>query len=515
MVLRYVVSKINQINLIFITLCRNKNKFIGSKKMDRKYKSICLSIIRVIAFALLNITAFHASAQNLTVTIHLRGVFESKISLKPLTGTKAIKTIAEVQGIKNGETAKILVLKENLPGEFVLRFDYKEKPESAPYPSEKYIFINNQDLELWVSPIYCNNADSTWFQPGERENGAFVSFSKENARKKEKLGLLQQFLASYDDTKSKFYKEGIKEYEQRRLAYNQWLEKQVIKDKLLFVSSMYRFNYLPKITWEGTEKDRLVSVINHYFDGIDFNDPIITKTSQLNDWMNNYVNLYGQMATTIALRDSLFPAAAKTSIEKAKQGHPLLYGWMVDYFYKGFESNSIQEGMKVLQPYLDDPNCLTTKRLEIEKRLKGMETLVAGSRAPDISLKETGGSLFELYNFNPPEKYILLLFWSADCSHCMETVYALYPWQQNPEIKKKVSVVAVSLDETETEIKAWEQKSKDLPGWKQLRADEGVRSKVANDYFILATPVMVLMETRTKQIISMPNTLTELVPFIK
>ena len=469
----------------------------------------------LLAFVVLHVSIFYASAQNLTLTIHLRGASESKISLMPITGTKAIKPIVEVQGIKDGETAKILVPEENLPGEFVLRFDYKEKPESTPYPSEKYIFINSQDLELWVSPMYCNNADSTWFQPGERENTAFVSFSKENAGKKEKLGLLQQFLANYDDTKSKFYQQGIEEYERRRQAYNEWLDSQVIKGKILFVSSMFRFNYLPKITWEGTENDRLVSVINHYFDGIDFNDPIITKTSQLNDWMNRYVNLYGQMATTVALRDSLFPAAAKTSIEKTKKGHPLVYGWMVDYFYKGFESNNIQPGMKVLQPYLEDPNCLTTKRLEIEKRLKGMETLVPGSKAPDILLNEISGGLFELYNYKPRAKYILLLFWSADCSHCVETVNALVPWYNKAEVEKNVSLIAFSLDESETEVKAWEQKIKELTGWKHLRAEEGVRSKVANDYFILATPVMVLVDSKTKAIIGLPDSVNELAGYIK
>jgi hypothetical protein len=61
------------------------------------------------------------------------------------------------------------MVKSSLPGEFVLRFDYKENKESTPYPSEKYIFINNQDLELWVRPQYCNNADSTWFQPDEKK----------------------------------------------------------------------------------------------------------------------------------------------------------------------------------------------------------------------------------------------------------------------------------------------------------------------------------------------------------
>ncbi len=43
------------------------------------------------------------------------------------------------------------------------------------------------------------------------------------------------------------------------------------------------------------------SLINHYFDGIDFNDSLIIKTSDINKWMDNYVNLYGQLSTTVAL----------------------------------------------------------------------------------------------------------------------------------------------------------------------------------------------------------------------
>jgi thioredoxin-related protein len=475
----------------------------------------------LISFVLCNFLQFilpialFAQIQAAGITIHLRNVSESKISLLSLSGSNPSKSVAEVRGIKNGETAKLQVPKESLPGEFVLRFDYKEKKESTPYPSEKYIFINNQDLELWVSPMQCNNPDSTWFQKGEKENAAFVLFSKENRLRKEKLGLLQQFLMNYDDTKSKFYKQGIEEYEKRRKTYNLWIDSIVKADKALFVSSMYRFQYVPKVLWQGTEKDRMLSVINHYFDGIDFNDPILIKTTQLNEWMNNYVNLYGQMATTVALRDSLIPEAAKTAIGKAKQGHPLVYGWMVDYFYRGFESNNIPEGMKVLEPFLDDPNCLTSKRIEIERRLKGMETLVVGSAAPDFDLKEINGILFSLDNFKPSTNYILLLFWSADCSHCVETVNAIYPWLQLSDTRQKVSVVAVSLDETETEIKTWEQKTGHLEGWKHLLAEEGVRSKVANDYFILATPVMVLVDSKTRNIVALPNTLNELMKAIK
>ena len=483
--------------------------------MTKHFSGTGFKIIIAVFLWLAPVSLILAQSKDVNLTIHLRGVSESKISLMGLSGTKAFKTIVEVQGVKNGETATLKVPAEHLPGEFVLRFDYKEKKESTPYPSEKNIIINDQDIELWVSPMQANNPDSTWMQKGERENAAFVLFMKENGRQKEKLGLLQQFLANYDDTKSKFYQQGIDEYEKRREAYNQWLADRVKHDRKLFISSLYRFQYVPEVPWKGTEKERAFSVISHYFDGIDFNDPVIIKTSQLNEFMNSYVNLHMQLAKTTALRDSLVTSAAHAAVEKAKQGNPIVYGWMVDYFFKGFESNNLPEGMKVLQQYLDDPNCLTSKRMEIERRLKGMETLVKGSKAADIELKDSLGNLFKLYDFNPSSPYILLLFWSADCSHCAETVKVLYPWLAESEIKQKVSVVAISLDETETEIKAWEQKIVTLNGWKHLRAADGVRSKVANDYFILATPVMIVLDATTKAIVATPATPDELKSFIR
>lgn len=210
------------------------------------------------------------------------------------------------------------------------------------------------------------------------------------------------------------------------------------------------------------------------------------------------------------MRDSIISKAATTAIEKSKKGSPIVYGWMVDYFYKGFEANNIPAGMKALEPYLADPNCLTSKRMEIERRLTGMETLVSGTIAPEIMMSEANGNLFVLSSYNPDTKYILLLFWSADCQHCLETVVSLYPWQQTPEQQQKVSVVAVSLDETETEVQAWNLKIKEFSSWKHIRAAEGIRSKIANDYFVLATPVMILIDTKTKEIISLPESVNEL-----
>ncbi|MCX6270470.1 MAG: thioredoxin-like domain-containing protein [Bacteroidetes bacterium] len=476
-----------------------------------------LSKLIVITGFLWQTSLFPGKAQpnDVGITIHLRGVYESNISLLSLTGSKIFKPIAEVQGVKNGETTQILVSQENLPGEFVLRFDYKEKETSTPYPSEKHIFISDQDLELWASPMYCNNADSTWFQKGERENATLLEFLKENGRKKEKLGLLQNFLMKYDDTGSKFYEEGIKEYKQRRQSYNQWLKTREQQDNQLFISKLYCFQYIPEIPWKGTETDRINNLINHYFDGFDFKNSLIIKTSELNKWMENYVNLYGKLSTTTALRDSLLPLAGKTAIEKAREGHPLVYGWMVDYFYRGYETNGLTAGMKILEPYLNDSGCLTSKRQEITRRLKGMQTLVAGSIAPNITLKDSDGNNFELGTLQTPCRYILVLFWSAGCSHCVEMTDILYKWQQQPEIQQKMTVLAISLDETDLEKKAWDQKILEIKGWKHILAEGGVRSKVASDYLILAIPSMILIDAKTKQIVAMPDTLKELMVAIK
>ncbi len=481
--------------------------------MPVSVKGLILGIIISAYFLLPGKVA--AQSRGVLLTIHLRGVYNSDISLLALTPAHTFKPILEVKGILNGQSAQLVILKDYLPGEFVIRFDYRETDASAPYPSEKYIFAYDQDLVLQVSPMYCNNADSTYFQDDERENTAFSGFSQENALQKEKLGLLQNFLMSYDDTGSDFYLEGIKEYEKRRQEFNSWLAKRAELDKALFVSNVYVFQFIPEIPWAGTETDRLNSLIDHYFDGTDFKDSLMIRTSDINKWMDNYVNLYGQQVTTMDIRDSLFSLAGITAIDKAKTGHPKVYGWMVDYFYRGYETNGIDAGIKILEPYLDDPNCLTSKRQEIIRRLQGIETLVPGSKAPDISMTDPQGGPFALYEYGTGSKYILIYFWSADCEHCAQMTASLYPWQQEEDIRNKLMVLAISLDETETELAAWKEKMAQFQGWKHLNAPEGVRSKVASDYFILATPVMVLLDAASKEIVAMPLTMEELKAAVK
>ncbi len=451
-----------------------------------------------------------AQQKDVVISVNLRGVHESKISIMPLSGRDAYKNISLLNSIHPGDVARLKVPSDYLPGEFVIRFDYKERAESTPYPAEKQVLLYNQDIELWVHPIYSNNPDSTWFQKDERENSAYQRFAAENAAHRKMMGLLQEFLMGYDDPSSSFYKKGKKEFEKRRKAHNQWIARQKEADKNLFAAGLYGFEYVPSIDFRGEEMERKQSLIDHYFDGIDFTNPLVVRAARMKSWMDTYVNLHGGLATSEDMLDSLFTSAGIRAIEKAKTGDPHVYGWMVDYFFKGYESFDFQKGLAMLEPYLQDPNCLTEKRQAIEKRLKGMQTLVPGAEAPDFDVPMANGDTLSFHQFNTSKPYKLVIFWSASCGHCKELMTKLYPFYSESENEKRLEVFALTIDESPEEVKTWETAIEKLQGWHHIRPYGGVNSLEANNYFILSTPVMALVDSKTNQIVEMIPTVDRL-----
>lgn len=73
-----------------------------------------------------------------------------------------------------------------------------------------------------------------------------------------------------------------------------------------------------------------------------------------------------------------------------------------------------------------------------------------------------------------------------------------------------MEVFALSLDYTDTEIKAWEDMKLKLDGWKHSRPAGGINSPEAKAYYILATPVLILVDSKTNKIVALPNSAEEL-----
>ena len=139
-----------------------------------------------------------------------------------------------------------------------------------------------------------------------------------------------------------------------------------------------------------------------------------------------------------------------------------------------------------------------------------MKTLIPGSIAPDFLFTGDAGEDVNFHNYHKGKPYKLLLFWSADCPHCFEMVNKLNRWYQLPENNRKVEILAVSLDETDTEVAEWRQAIVHLPGFKHILTEGGINSVEANSYFILATPVMVLVDATTNAIVSLPESVEQM-----
>lgn len=485
-------SKYN--NLMILAMCRIVSIFINSSRIT------VAAVVFIFSFSFM----YAQDTSEIKVSVKIRGVYDSKITLTPFDGRKAINPVGVVGDVLNGETGVITVPQKYLPGEFVLRLDYRSKESDYPYPSEKYIYIYKQDIFLNINPPYINNTDSTVFEKTETENNAYLKFTAENAAKRKQLDLLKQFLMGYDDTKSKFFIRGTKEFEKRRKIYNAWLKDEAKKYSFLYISKTFMFQHIPSVSWNGTEKERTAGLLDKYFEGIDFSDTLITRLRELSTFMSAYVGLYGAQATTVEMRDSLFTRAGSVACESASKGHPKVYGWMVDYFFAGYETYNIQMGIKMLQKHIDNPSCLTLKKQQIVKRLDGMKKLVAGSVVPDFSIPINDSTNFNLYSYKTSAPFKMILFWSAACEHCQQLVASLKEWYAVPANKAKLDIIAVSLDDSEADVATWKNKITELHGWTHLITDGGVNSKIANDYFLLSTPVMFVLDSKTNIIKAAP-----------
>ena len=167
----------------------------------------------------------------------------------------------------------------------------------------------------------------------------------------------------------------------------------------------------------------------------------------MNEFMSAYLGLFQPYYTSEEMRDSMIAYAARMACEKASYGHPKMYGWMVDYFYTGFETYNIVPGLKMLQQHVNNPRCLTSRKREITTRLEGMKRMKPGIQAPNVTVKDTADRT-RVINFSRGKMdFHLLVFYDSDCGHCSRLLEELQQWYKMPENSAWMDIYSVSLDE--------------------------------------------------------------------
>lgn len=441
------------------------------------------------------------------LTVQLRGVYDAKVSVSAYSKGKYQAPFSETPDVTG--TVQVSIPGECLPGQFLLRMDYRKKAEDQPYPAEFVFFMNNHDLELKLNPLNLR-PDSIDFG-NDDENPVYYGFLKGNEERRQQLILLEQVLAGYDSPGSQFYKIAKEEFERRRVSYNKWISQQKVQYKGLFVNRLFAFHKVIPLRWDVPVEQQLKEQALHYFDEINLDDELLVKTQAFDDFLNSYVAMFGRHVRNEAERDSMFTQAGRIACSRAAQGHPKVYGWVVDYFYSGYETYAISSGMKMLEQHIKNPNCLTSKKQEIVRRLEGMEKLVEGAVAPSFEAELANGMQVRFNGISKDKTYGLLVFYESDCSHCKELLQGMKTWYEKPESSVWFDVISIAVDDDQEKWKKYHQQQNYK--WTDVWAPGGINSKISNDYYILSTPVMYLVDKQMK-VLGMPKSVIEIEKFL-
>ncbi|MBL4830260.1 MAG: redoxin domain-containing protein [Aliivibrio sp.] len=449
------------------------------------------------------------NAQQRKLKIELRGVYDSNITLTPFNGIRFAQPLIELKNVKAKQSVLLNIHDSLLPGEFLITYNYRKLHTDQPYPAEQQLYLNKEDIEIHANPLYLRG-DSLIFI-NDIENTLWNTFVNKRAQSMSQISLLEQLLQGYSDKDAPVWLAAKKEWNKQQKNNNKWIDDMQAQNSELYVSKLFAFSKLPDIDWTATPKEQLNNTIENYFKNIDVNDTLLLRSRQMNQFMGAYMGIFGQISTSIELRDSLFARAGELACQVASKGHPKVYGWFVDYFYKGYESYNITKGMQVLEKHLQNPNCLTSKRMEIARRLEGIAKLVPGAKAPKLTVKNAMNQDVVL-NWNTDDKdYHLVIFYESDCGHCEHWLKELNTWMENQDNNLWMSVSSIALDDDrETWLKSHEKNK--FP-WTDYYAPGGVNSAAASNYFVLSTPNVFVVDKKGV-LLDTPQNIQDLTDFL-
>ena len=247
----------------------------------------------------------------------------------------------------------------------------------------------------------------------------------------------------------------------------------------------------------------------HFFDVLDFNNPILQSSGFLMDKAVTFVFLSGSSKSSghvpeqevqknlevlnskMAGVDDLFKARL---FEKLwSETHKLKTDASADLIYNNYLLPlSKINGPKEIQDITD--------KIELVNRLR------IGATAPEIRWKEKGTDR-KMSDLSGAQTYVLL-FWSSTCSHCLKEVPELYEALKDT---KTVQVLAYALEDDDI---SWKAESAKMPDFTHVLG----LGKWENEYVFLydvhQTPTYIVLDAQ-KRIVAKPSNLDELLSYLK
>ncbi len=276
--------------------------------------------------------------------------------------------------------------------------------------------------------------------------------------------------------------------------------KQLLSYKILKTAFLPNYDYYLK---KGkTEKiDPYLFMQRHFFENIDFNEPLLIHTPFLFDAVEKYLSLYVHPRNI-----EQFKKACDFIISKAAVNEQM-YDYIVNLLVRTFEKSDFWEVylylMEMYYPQVcSDQNAYSDEKLlfEIVKNSR------PGSVAKDLNGITADGKIFSLQK-DIHAKVVLLLFWSTDCPYCEELIHQLSDLVSEYD-RTELKIVTFCLTKNKDE---WTEaiKKNNMLKWINISDLKDKESPAFEKYHIRGTPEMYII-TEDFHIFSRPVYLSEL-----
>lgn len=435
------------------------------------------------------------------------GIHSTNVAVYPTYGYSVLHSMAQVASVQRNQTVLMDISSSILPGEFIIRYDYRVRETDSSYPSEQRIMIGVEGVSFEIDPTRASEMTSIRWRSGSLENLTWDDFLMKRRAWQAKLVPIRKWLEAEDNTRSKIYKIGCKEFEQRRRSYHRWLDSFRTRHSELFVSHLMPFASEPPLARKGNPIPIPPKAL---LSKLDLRDSLIVRSSVMYTFFNTYLSsLSSKDIPEDSIRVRIHRVASEI-LDLSKYGHPTVRGWIVDYLYDGFLASGMDSSIPMLAPMIKDLGSYSRRSVEIFRKTMAMGRVAIGLKVPDFIVPAEGQTPIPLSSLLSQRQRTLLLFWSVTCPHCTQLVDSLVPYSQDPKLQERLQVIAISIDRSDADAVIWGHARQKSGNWTHAICREGVNSDQARLFGVLATPMMFLLAGKEGIIEAMPDSFTQL-----
>lgn len=361
---------------------------------------------------------------------------------------------------------------------------------------------DNEDVEIETN---ANNILDSLRVVKSESNKIYYEFIKLNKNYKTKSELLQLILARYpkDDDYYLTTKEKLIQIQEEYLYYVN-VTSQLNPNS--FVARYIKTAQLPVVDVEIPAEEQLKHLKAHSLDNVNFFDDGLVYSDAFTNKSIEYLTYYRNPQLPLELLEKEFMSAIDSILNKAKVNE-IVYTHIVEYLLDGFKKFGFDNVINyILENYvIKDDLCIDQKlSTTLDRRIQQAWNFKAGNVVPDIVLPDSSGLSVELGKINAEQT--LIIFYASWCPHCQKLLPQIYDLYKH-EKRKDFEVLAVSIDTSRSDWLNYIKTNKfdwlnvyDLKGW---------NGQVTLNYFIYATPTMILVDEQ-KKLISIPKTIEEI-----